>query len=43
MTAPNDVFKTTISETVATGLYEVEKLKRIVQLLDTWEREEQKK
>lgn len=43
MAAPNDVFKTTIDRTVATGLYEIDKLKRIVQLLDTWEREEQKK
>ena len=42
MTAPNDVFKTTV-ETVATGLYEIDKLKRIVQLLETWEKEEQKK
>jgi hypothetical protein len=42
MTAPN-VFKTTIDRTVATGLYEIEKLKRIVQLLETWEKEEQKK
>lgn len=42
MTTPNDVFKTTIDSTVATRIYEVDELKRIVKLLDMWERVEQK-
>jgi len=40
MTAPNDVFKTTV-ETVATETYDVEKLKRIVQWFDTWKKEDE--